>query len=151
MSPKARRRQVILDVLDLEQPIASQDRLRTLLSQRGIASTQATLSRDLRDLNIHKSPAGYVRSTGADPATVASPQAEAAVRGFMLTCHSAASIVVLKTRPGHAPALATELDRAALPGSAGSIAGDDTIFLAAVSPTRARALARSFRALVTRA
>lgn len=144
MSLKARRRQLILDILTQNPTIANQERLAALLTQRGMASTQATLSRDLRDLNVLKGPSGYVLSGSGDQG-VKNPAVEKAVRDFLLSCQPAASIVVLRTRPGHAPALALEIDRAGFPGVAGSIAGDDTIFLAANSPARAKTLARGFR------
>lgn len=148
MLVKSRRRQLILDIL-ASQPIPNQDKLQALLAQRGMPATQATLSRDLRDLNVMKGPSGYVLLTGANDPRSQNPQAESAVRSYMLSCQAAASLVVLKTRPGHASALALDLDRAALPGAAGTIAGDDTIFLAAASPARAKSLVRMFRSMVS--
>jgi transcriptional regulator of arginine metabolism len=149
MLAKARRRQHILDIL-ATQSVPSQDRLQTLLGQRGVAVTQATLSRDLRDLNVLKGPGGYVLANGAAETPDDHPLAETALKSYMLACHPAASLVVLKTRPGYANALALELDRAGITGAAGTLAGDDTVFVAASSPARAKSLVRLFRAMADR-
>jgi transcriptional regulator of arginine metabolism len=149
MLAKARRRQHILDIL-ATQSVPSQDRLQALLAQRGVDVTQATLSRDLRDLNVLKGPSGYVLGNGNAEKPDDHPMAEQAVKSYMLACNPAASLVVLKTRPGHANALALELDRAGFSGAAGTIAGDDTVFVAASSPARAKSLVRLLRAMADR-
>ncbi|MFN0011372.1 MAG: arginine repressor [Phycisphaerales bacterium] len=151
MSTKARRRQLILDVLQQHQTVPNQDRLAAHLSARGIVVTQATLSRDLRDLNVFKGPSGYVLNQGGADAGVGNAQIESAVKLYMLSATTAGSLVVFRTRPGHASPLASELDRAGITGIAGTIAGDDTIFVAVVSPARAKSLVRLCRQLVARA
>ena len=149
MPVKARRRQLILDVLQ-QQPVANQDRLATLLRDRGVSVTQATLSRDLRDLNIFKGPSGYVLGQAGAEIGVGNPQIESAVKLYMLSAAAAGSLVVFRTRPGHASPLASEIDRSGITGVAGTIAGDDTIFVAVNSPARARSLVRLCRQLVSR-
>ena len=149
MSAKARRRQLILDLL-ARQRVVNQDQLQRLLAQAGAHATQATLSRDLRDLNVLKGPTGYM--VGAEPP----PLAGAATLGeplrlFMIRAEQAGNLVIFRTRPGHAPPLASELDRTRLPGVLGTIAGDDTIFLAAESPGRARTIVRTARRLAGKA
>lgn len=150
MSVKARRRQLILDIL-AGQSVPNQERLAQLLMLRGVKVTQATLSRDLRDLNVFKGPAGYVLGLNGPEPVVANAQLEGAVKLYMISCQPAASLVIFRTRPGHAPPLAMEIDRAGLPGVIGTIAGDDTIFVACVSPARAKTMARQTRLLSQRA
>ena len=141
MSLKARRRAIIMDILE-KQAVPNQERLQRLLTARGLAVTQATLSRDLRDLNVFKGPAGYVLNGHPPEPGPQRPEVNRAVRLFMLSVMQAGTIVVMRTRPGHASPLASELDRAHLPGVVGTIAGDDTVFLAMSSPSRARSLVR---------
>lgn len=148
MPVKARRRQLILDVL--QQPVPNQDRLAALLKERGVVVTQATLSRDLRDLNVFKGPLGYVLGQAGAEIGVGNPQIESAVKLYMLSAAAAGSLVVFRTRPGHASPLASEIDRSGITGVAGTIAGDDTIFVAATSPARARSLVRLCRQIVSR-
>jgi transcriptional regulator of arginine metabolism len=74
----------------------------------------------------------------------------AAVRTWLAEARTAQSLVVLKTPPGGANALAIAIDRAALDGVVGTIAGDDTVFLAAAGVPQARRIARDLTALKTR-
>jgi transcriptional regulator of arginine metabolism len=162
MSAVERRRQAALALL-ADRSVASQSDLRALLGQRGFPATQGTISRDLRALGVLKGPGGYLvpgegagasrpkgaGGGGASGAGAALPGAlVGALRMFMLRAESAGAIVVLKTRPGHAAPLATELDRAALRSAVGTIAGDDTVFVATPSPARAKALAAAARKAV---
>lgn len=144
MPVKTRRRAIITEILS-QQPVPNQDRLQRLLSDRGIAVTQATLSRDLRDLNVFKGPAGYVLNGPAPEPAPSRPEVEEAVRLFMVGCAYAGQLVVVRTRPGHASPLASEIDRSQFAGVVGTIAGDDTVFMAASSPGRARAIHRQLR------
>lgn len=149
MTTKARRRQILLDILS-QQSVANQHRLAQLLSQRGVEVTQATLSRDLRDLNVYKGPSGYVLGQSAPEPLLNNSQLEFSFKHYMLTVQAAGNIVVMRTRPGHAPPLASEIDRGGMAGVVGTIAGDDTIFIATVSPARAKSLVRMARGLVVR-
>ncbi len=147
MSGRERRQQLVIDILQ-RQPIDSQDALRRTLNSRGIDVTQATLSRDLRELGAVKTPRGYQLPSAAS----ASPQETAhamaplvrALAGYVTRIEPAATQIVLRTGPGHAQLVAVEIDRAGLPGVAGCLAGDDTIFVAVVSAHRAKELAREF-------
>ena len=125
-----------------EQTIDSQHELRDRLAQMGVEVTQATLSRDLRALGIVKAPSGWVLPAGV----AAGPGAdglEEAVRSHLLSAKPAASLVVVRTQPGHANALAIEFDRVPREGMVGTIAGDDTIFIATPSDDAASELASS--------
>jgi transcriptional regulator of arginine metabolism len=149
MADKARRRAIIMEILSA-QSVPNQDRLQKLLASRGLEVTQATLSRDLRDLNVFKGPSGYVLNQGGAELMPTRPEVETAIRTYMISAVNAGNLVVLRTRPGHASPLAGEIDRSLLPGVAGTIAGDDTVFVAMATPARARALVRQARATVGR-
>jgi transcriptional regulator of arginine metabolism len=125
------------------RPVRSQDELQRLLASRGIAVTQPTLSRDLKELALVKSPAGYALPGAAAPAANGGvDKVERLLREFGLSVDAAGTLVVVKTPPGAANAVALALDQASLEGVAGTIAGDDTIFLATRSAASAVRLAR---------
>jgi transcriptional regulator of arginine metabolism len=113
--------QAILDIIAREQ-VGDQHALQAHLSRRGISLTQSALSRRLRKLRVQKRDGRYVKP---DPAPAAPAYTLAAVPP---------NLVVLRTAPGFAQALALAVDRASPPGFAGSVAGDDTVFFAAASP-----------------
>jgi transcriptional regulator of arginine metabolism len=128
----------------------SQQELATLLKRReGIAVTQATLSRDLTELAVVKGPNGYMMP-GTSP-TLPAGDREAmlatALRQHLVSVARGGTLVVLRTPSGHANSLAIELDRAGLPGTLGTIAGDDTIFVAAEDLAAATSLARTIERL----
>lgn len=134
-------RQRIIQRLLSEHTIDSQHELRDRLAQLGIEVTQATLSRDLRSMGIVKAPNGWVLPDELGYGT--GPESfETAVRNHLLWAKSAASMVVVRTQPGHADALAIEFDRWPQDEMVGTIAGDDTIFIATPSEDAAQALTK---------
>lgn len=150
MHGRARRQQVIVEVLQ-RHPVDSQEDLRRGLADRGIEVTQATLSRDLRELGAVKTPRGYqlpnaARTNRAETSRAMAPLARI-LSSFVTGVQPACNQVVLRTGPGHAQIVALEIDRSGLPGVAGCLAGDDTIFVAVVSAHRARELARDLMRL----
>lgn len=142
-----RRRDEILRVLR-DGGVHSQEELQQRLARRGIDVAQPTLSRDLKDLGLAKTPSGYV-VPGEDGA-VPDPERDArlrekldrALREWLLDVATAGTLVVLRTPPAAAHHVARAIDEAGLEGMAGSIAGDDTIFLATPSAAAAGKLAR---------
>jgi len=140
-----RRRAEILRLVD-GQAIHSQEELATRLYSRGWKVAQPTLSRDLRELGLAKTPGGYTRPGVAAPmgrdARVG--LLERAMREFLLSATPAGNLVVLRTPPAGAHPMARALDEAALGEVIGTIAGDDTIFLATASASAAQKLARRF-------
>lgn len=173
MSVKARRHARIRELV-ASRSLHSQEELASLLARVGLAATQATLSRDLRELGVLKGPDGYrlperaldrsapsasaasatvpamrkgpsgssgsSGSSGAAPAVA--PALARALRSFLMLARPAASLVVLRTGPGQASALALELDRSPPRGALGTVAGDDTIFVASDGTSAARRLAK---------
>ncbi|MEP7364808.1 MAG: ArgR family transcriptional regulator [Acidobacteriota bacterium] len=111
----------------------TQEELARGLAEMGIQATQATLSRDIQELGIAKTGDGYtqlgVPARGPDFATVAAE--------FLQDVRVAQNLMVLKTSPGNANALAVALDRADWSEVVGTIAGDDTILV--VAPDHATA------------
>jgi transcriptional regulator of arginine metabolism len=126
---KAWRQSQILDVVD-HAPVASQEELRRRLQERGIAATQATISRDLKELGLVKraGDGAYVRP-GADRAPAVDEQLRRAVGTLMRGLERVDAMLVIRTDRGQAQGLAEWIDRAQLAEVAGTIGGDDTILL----------------------
>ena len=131
MVMKARRKAVVVELVEREA-ITSQEQLRERLRERGIEATQATLSRDIRDLGLVKRAAdgAYRRPGGREPWPADGEGAlRRAVDEYLRTLEAVEQMVVLKTDPGQAQPLAVAIDRARLAEIAGTIAGDDTILV----------------------
>ena len=141
------RRHAAIRTLISSSEIYSQHELAQLLAREGIEATQATLSRDLTELGVLKGPDGYQLPGAA----VAAPAPDAALarvlRRELISISVGGTLVVLKTPTGHGNALAFELDRMRMQGILGTIAGDDTVFLAATTPLAARRIAKELRSL----
>jgi transcriptional regulator of arginine metabolism len=116
------------------QPVANQDELRRKLVHMGVRVTQATLSRDIRELHLVKTPVGYrpISAASADEAAVSATPAPGLARTlkeFLLDIRPAQNMLVLKTPPGGAQALAAAVDAEHWKGVAGTLAGDDTVLM----------------------
>lgn len=130
---KTRRQTQILELVDHEQ-ITSQETLQRRLRGRGIRATQATISRDLKELGLVKRAGdGAYGRAGQD-----SPSPDAALAQLQRIAVQALSraarvdqLVVLRTPPGEAQHLALAIDRADFPTVVGTIAGDDTVLVIA--------------------
>jgi transcriptional regulator of arginine metabolism len=142
-----RRRSAILRLVQ-DRAVPSQQALRRLLRARGFAVTQPTLSRDLRDLGLARTPAGYAAPAGPPAAPPAARRAAALdqvlARG-VLAVRAAGALVVLRTPPAGAHPVARAVDEAGLPDAVGTVAGDDTVFVACPDAAAARRLERRLR------
>ena len=138
---KSHRQSLILEVVERES-VTSQEELRARLMELGVTTTQATLSRDIRDLRLVKqAPDGsYKRATAVAPADEADGDVAQAVVDYLREHEVVAQMLVLKTDPGQAQALAIALDRGRLLDVVGTIAGDDTILVICRTPEGAQAL-----------
>ena len=139
---KARRQGLILELVDRE-PLHTQEQLRRRLHQRGFRATQATISRDIKDLGLVKRAGdGAYQRPGVDPTSPATALTalEHAAAEFLRTVVRVRQLVVVRTGAGHAQPLAAAIDRAQLSEAVGSIAGDDTILIIARDDRRAAAL-----------
>jgi transcriptional regulator of arginine metabolism len=127
---KAWRQSKILELIDREA-VSSQEGLRKLLHESGITATQATVSRDLKDLGLVKraGDGAYVRP-GAERGTPAPDErVRRAVATLVRSIERVDPMVIVRTDRGQAQGLAEWIDRAQLTEIAGSVAGDDTILL----------------------
>ena len=133
---KAYRQGQILNLIRA-QPIRTQEELAQALSKVGIEVTQVTLSRDIHEMGLVKVPQGY-----REPERAAAPPEETgnlkrAVEEFVRDVKTAQNIVILKTAPGNAQPVAVALDREGWPEIVGTVARDDTVFVAAVDARQA--------------
>ncbi len=147
---KARRQALILDLLGRD-PVRNQEQLRRGLKALGVTATQATLSRDIKELGLVKraSDGAYQRPTVTMPAAGATASGfSRAVTEFVTGVDRVQQLVVLRTGPGQAHAAAVAIDRAQLTDVVGTIAGDDTILVIARDPRRARGLAERLDTLI---
>jgi len=125
---KTLRQRAILEALK-QRPIASQDDLQRVLRKRGFKVGQATLSRDMHDLNLSKTSAGYSLPQGESAANLALPPVSRLVREFVLDVRAAQNLLVIRTIVGSAQPVAAALDEEDWPEAVGTIAGDDTILI----------------------
>lgn len=129
---KSARQQAILSIIT-NREIETQEQLLDELKARGIDATQATISRDIKQLRLVKELSAH----GIYKYTVARQQASSDVEARLRTVFresvtsfdAAQNIVVLKTLPGLANAAAAALDNMNLPDMVGTLAGDDTVIL----------------------
>ncbi len=146
---KTRRQTVILELVGKEV-ITSQDTLHRRLRTRGIGATQATISRDLKELGLVKraGDGAYSRPAqdAASPETTLAQLQRVAVRSLSRSAR-VEQLVVLRTPPGEAQHLALAIDRATLAGVVGTIAGDDTVLVIAAGPKQAAAFLEQLEAL----
>ncbi|MEO7653698.1 MAG: ArgR family transcriptional regulator [Bryobacteraceae bacterium] len=129
---KSYRQGQILQLIRLGE-IFTQEELAQGLKKSGIVATQVTLSRDIADMGLVKTPEGY-REMAAEETK---PQLARLASEFLVDVRVAQNLVVLKTAPGHANSVAVALDRAQWPDVVGTIAGDDTILV--IAPDKATA------------
>ena len=149
---KARRQAVILRLLE-QEGVRSQEQLRNALRSHGIDATQATISRDIKEIGLVKRAAdgAYQRPTGLMPPVGAS--ATSMMRALATSVTQAdhvQQLVVLKTPPGLANATAVAIDRTQLADIVGTIAGDDTILVVLRNPRRAAEFAGRVREAIGR-
>ena len=141
---KSYRQSAILEIVDREA-VSSQEQLRERLRSKGIEATQATLSRDIRDLGLIKRPAdGAYRRAGTAVGSAVDPEVECrtAVDDYLRRYDVVDQLVVLKTDAGQAQPLAVAIDRAGLAEIVGTIAGDDTILVICRSAPDAAGLSK---------
>ena len=127
---KDQRQQAILDLVTRGVAHTQHD-IAAALSRRGLRVTQATISRDIHELGLVRSGEGY-RSNAA------------LVSELVLSIELIEPLAVIRTPPGTANLVARRIDEAALPGIAGTVAGDDTI----IAVLRERKAGRALRDLL---
>ena len=140
-------RQSTIRELVAKHAVTSQDELRLLLARRGHAVTQATLSRDIRELDLVKTAEGYAMH--ADDTSVSNlPSIERLVRDFVYDVQPAQQLVVLRTSAGAASPVAAALDAEGWPEVMGTLGGDDTILVVTRDNAQAKRLTTRVRGLL---
>src|SRR6202167_3259598 len=137
---KVLRQRAVLETLR-QGPVASQEDLQKALRKRGFKVGQATLSRDIRDLNLSKTAAGYNLPQGEGGSGLALPPVQRLVREFVLDVRPAQNLLVLKTIVGSAQPVAAAIDEQEWEEMVGTIAGDDTILIICPDKDAARKVA----------
>ena len=119
LATKSLRQQKILNLIQAKS-VGTQDELRDLLERTGVPATQSSVSRDLEELGVVKHHGRYVvpRTNGAN------------ARGLLSLDLAGENLVVAKTEMGLASAVAVEIDAASIEEIVGTLAGEDTIFIA---------------------
>lgn len=135
---RAERHQLILDLIG-SRTVSRQDELAVLLRDRGIEVTQASISRDLDDLGVVKANGRYTRAPIGDGA--ANPFGVKSIEV------SGENLLVLCCASGLASAVAVRIDSEKIPEIVGTIAGDDTIFIAVKDSAAQRHAIKKLRAL----
>jgi transcriptional regulator of arginine metabolism len=146
---KAQRLSAIMDVVEHEA-VRSQEQLRQRLAARGFVVTQATLSRDIKELGLLKRSAdGAYQPSSIEEA----PQSTAlgtlgkALADYLINIEPVQQLIVLRTGPGQAQLLGLAIDRSRLPEVVGTLAGDDTILIIARDPRNALAVVKKLKEL----
>jgi len=142
------RRKRHLKILELisTRPLRTQEELAEALSALGWDVTQSSVSRDIAALRLIKVDGVYRRPPPRVPQT--DPDELRVAEGVLTMDWAGDALVVLHTSPGEANHVAVALDRLAWPEVIGTIAGDDTIFLAVKNPAAQRRVLRQVRKLV---
>jgi len=127
---KAWRQSQILDLVD-RTAVSSQEALRQKLKERGIDATQATLSRDLKELGLVKraGDGAYTRPGNERGSQAVGEQLRKALASLVRGFERVDGLIIVRTDPGQAQGLAILFDRSQLAEVAGTVAGDDTILL----------------------
>ena len=156
---KSARQQLIVELVT-QHEVRSQTELAELLAQSGVRVSQATLSRDLVELDaikiraqsgglVYAVPAegGDRRPTAPGETAAGSHRLARLCAELLVSAEASANLVVLRTPPGAAQYLASAFDKAELPDLLGTIAGDDTVLVITRDPKGGAAIAAYFLSL----
>jgi transcriptional regulator of arginine metabolism len=149
---KRQRQRALLELVRLE-PLGSQEQIRTRLHALGFEATQSTISRDLEELGLVRvrDGGGHLRyaelAEGNGSNGHHAPPLDALLREFALAVEVSGNLVLVKTPPGAANAVAQGLDGSTVKGLLGTVAGDDTILVVATSAAAGKSVAGSLRAM----
>ena len=145
---KNNRQTMILDIIAKEN-VETQEQLLERLRQRGITSTQATISRDIKELHLIKEPVGQGRYRYAVSAHRTklnfADRLRTIFREGVLSVDYAQNLVVIKTMPGLANGAAAAIDKLNIPEMLGTLAGDDTCFVVLKDTQSAASLCAEIR------
>lgn len=145
---KERRQRAILTLVST-RPVRSQEELGELLDSQGFETTQATISRDIKELGLAKVP---IRDGSAHQFKYVVPAGEVSftsrlhrlVSELVGSIESSVNLIVLRTPPGSAPMVAAAIDEAQWPEIIGTIGGDDTILVILSDPKNTPIIVQRF-------
>lgn len=146
MLSKKLRQGKIREVIRREE-ILNQQELQKQLELSGFEVTQATLSRDIRELGLVKGPKGY-QENGEKQPLASEEQLRHLMREFLADIKASGNLVLLKTQQGCAQTVAIALDRMAWPEVAGTLAGDDTILAVVAEGYRSQDVRKRIQSLI---
>jgi transcriptional regulator of arginine metabolism len=133
---KTFRQGQILKLIRTKRILTQDDLASELKEAYGIQTTQVTLSRDIRELGLAKTHDGYRQVSPAR----GGPDLPTVVAEFLQDARVAQNLIVLRTSPGNANALAVALDKESWPEVVGTLAGDDTVLIVAPDTATANKL-----------
>lgn len=148
---RAQRQRAIAAILRAE-PVTSQEEVTARLAERGLSVTQATVSRDLDQLGAVKVRRGgiisYALPDQIGESDWAGARLDRIIAEWVIAVEAAGNLIVLRTPPATAHIVALAVDQAKLPEVAGTIAGDDTLFLAVREGVTVDTVAARFRDMI---
>jgi transcriptional regulator of arginine metabolism len=147
---KARRQAKILELIKIHV-LETQEELADALGRQGIPVTQATVSRDIKELQLNKIPTGDGRYRYAMPDEVPAASWDKRRRIFqesVLGVEHSENIIIVKSLPGTAPGVASALDHLGWTEMIGSVAGDDTVMVIVKPKDATPALVERIRGLM---
>ena len=144
---KRQRQRQILQLVG-QETVPNQEELRRRLARRGLRATQATLSRDLKELGLVKTPAGYTLPAAIGASEPTLPPLRHLLREFVLELRDAGNLLVLKTPPGSADIVGEALDVRKWSELVGTVAGDNTLLVITPSRKACRQLSARLRELM---
>ena len=133
MSIEKRRERIRQIIQEVE--INTQGELARLLTLEGFSVTQATVSRDIKELGLIKETGKVLKYKYAEPKNtsfiVSEEKVSTLLKAFIVSVKSSGNLIVIKTLEGHASACGMAIDKLAIGGVIGSVAGDDTLLIVA--------------------
>ncbi|MEW6275604.1 MAG: arginine repressor [Bacillota bacterium] len=149
---KVQRQKKILEII-AQRAVQTQKELALALRAEGLQATQATISRDIKELGLLKAPAENNTVRYVLPETPRSLYREErlkrAFKDSVVSIDYSENLIVLKTFPGEAQGVASALDQVNLDGIIGTVAGDDTILIVVKPKKYVTALLKRFHQLIT--
>ncbi len=136
---KTKRQMKILEIVS-RRPVFTQEELAEALRQEGINVTQATISRDIKELNLIKVPSGDGRAKyglpSGTPGKIILDKLKRILADCCLSIDASGNLIVVKTISGTAPGVGEALDELGMPEILGTVAGDNTVLVVARSPDK---------------
>ena len=145
---KARRQTLILDIVDHE-PLHSQEQLRRRLHRNGFDATQATISRDIKELGLMKVPlkggaGGQFKYIEPNLGPMFSSRLHRIIAELVGSVRGSVNQIVLRTPPGGAMMVASAIDSAGWPEVLGTLGGDDTVLVIVDDPDKLSMIMQRF-------